>query len=55
MDKKISLDMLTREAKEEFDGCASCIHSQDSEVICIARLCIHALECIYDCYEREEK
>lgn len=42
---------LEYDSHKDFNGCYDCIHNGDSESICIARLCIHAIDCLYDCYE----
>ena len=39
----------------EFGGCANCKHHEDPEAICIARLCIHAINELTDSYEPKEK
>ncbi len=33
-----------------FDSCSKCIHSDDSEEICILRRCIHAVSQLEECY-----
>jgi len=36
---------------DEFESCTNCIHSADTESLCILRLCKHAIAEIKDCYE----
>ncbi len=48
------------ETNDDFESCDDCIHSDDTEVICKMRGCIHAIMDydITECYqpkEREEK
>lgn len=50
MDEKIPY-RLERKSHKDYNGCYDCIHNEDSESMCIARLCIHAIDCLYDCYE----
>ena len=40
---------------DEFESCTNCIHSGDSEPICILRLCKHAIAETKDCYESKIK
>lgn len=48
------------ETNDDFEGCDDCVHSDDTEVICKMRGCIHAIMDydIRECYtpkESEEK
>lgn len=36
---------------DEFESCTNCIHSADTESLCILRLCKHAIAETKECYE----
>ena len=38
------------ESNPSFESCSDCIHSDDSEEICILRRCIHAVAQLNECY-----
>lgn len=38
------------ESNPSFESCFDCIHSDDSEEICILRRCIHAVSQLKECY-----
>ena len=35
-----------------FQSCEDCIHADDEEIHCIIRKCVHAIQFLYDCYEK---
>ena len=38
----------------DVDGtCDTCKYADDSHEVCQARLCVHAVSCLYDLYEAE--
>lgn len=41
---------LIEEANPDYESCADCIHSDDSEEICVLRRCIHAVSQLKECY-----
>ena len=41
---------LIEEANPDYESCADCVHSDDSEEICILRRCIHAVSRLKECY-----
>lgn len=45
---------LNCETNPDFSSCLDCIHVDDSEEICTLRKCVHAIRCLYDCYEKKE-
>lgn len=47
-------DIENRYAKDSgYDGCDTCIHCADSCEMCQLRLCIHAFNRLYECYEKK--
>lgn len=42
--------MTIDEADKTYTGCDKCVHANDDEVVCRARLCIHAINCLKECY-----
>ena len=42
------------EVDEEFTGCDRCIHSEDPEEVCKARLCFRAIHELFDCYKERK-
>lgn len=41
---------LIEESNPNFESCAACVHSDDSEAVCILRRCIHAVSQLKECY-----
>lgn len=41
---------LIEESNPDYESCADCIHSDDSEEICVLRRCIHAVSRLKECY-----
>ena len=41
---------LIEESNPDYESCANCIHSDDSEEICVLRRCIHAVSRLKECY-----
>ena len=41
---------LIGESNPGYESCANCIHSDDSEEICVLRRCIHAVSRLKECY-----
>lgn len=39
------------ETKKDFEGCNKCMYSDDSEAVCRARLCVHAIRNLYECFK----
>lgn len=54
MSKYIREYSIIVEADEDFTDCDRCIHSEDSEEVCTARLCCHAIHELFDCYEERK-
>lgn len=46
---------LIGKPNEDFESCVECVHANDSEDICVLRLCVHAIKYLYDCYEKAER
>lgn len=44
-----------KEADKDFTGCDRCVHSEDSEEVCKARLCVHAIHELKDCYKERKQ
>lgn len=38
-------------ADKTYTGCDKCVHANDDEVVCRARLCIHAINHLKECYK----
>lgn len=36
---------------DKFESCTNCIHAHDAELLCILRLCKHAIAETKECYE----
>lgn len=51
---QIAIDLINPPPREKTDQecCDDCIHSNDAEIHCIIRRCIHAVNYLYDCYEK---
>ena len=49
----VEVDLLDfeRMTDKNFESCFECIHSDDSEDMCILRQCIHAVGAFKECYE----
>lgn len=43
--------MTIDKADKTYTGCDKCVHANDSEDVCRARLCIHAINCLKECYK----
>ena len=41
---------MIEEANPDYESCADCIYSDDSEEICVLRRCIHAVSRLKECY-----
>lgn len=46
---------LIGKPNEDFESCSECVHANDSGVICVLRLCVHAIGYLYECYEKKEQ
>ena len=55
MSKYIKEYSIIVEADEDFTGCDRCIHSEDPEEVCKARLCFRAIHELKDCYEERKQ
>ena len=42
--------MKIEASNPEFESCADCVYSDDSEEVCILRGCIHAVAQVKECY-----
>lgn len=45
---------IISEQGEDFTGCDRCVHSEDSEEVCKARLCFRAINKLFDCYKERK-
>lgn len=52
--RKVEQMRLIEEANPDFESCDDCIHSDDSEKICIFRGCIHAVTQLSECYKPKQ-
>ena len=48
--RKVRRMRLIEEANHDYESCAACVHSDDSEEICVLRRCIHAVSRLKECY-----
>lgn len=48
-------DRLNPKIDKNFSSCLDCIHSEDSEYICILRKCVHAIYELRECYTDKRK
>ena len=46
--------MTIDEADKTYTGCDKCVHADDESEICIARLCIHAIVHLKECYKPKD-
>lgn len=49
--KRRVLKMTIDTADKTYTGCDKCVHANDDEVVCRARLCIHAINHLKECYK----
>ena len=48
-------DLINGQPEQDIEHCATCIHADDSEDICILRKCKYAIAELKDCYEPEQR
>lgn len=54
-DYNADMKVAVKDKYSPYGGCANCKHHEDPEAVCIARLCIHAINELTDSYEPKEK
>lgn len=52
---RLEYDRLHPKIDKNFSSCLDCIHSEDSEYICILRKCVHAIYELKECYIDKRK
>jgi hypothetical protein len=48
-------DLINGQPEQDIEHCATCIHADDSEDICILRRCKYAIAELKDCYEPKRR
>ena len=47
-------DLINEQPEQDIEHCATCIHADDSEDICILRKCKYAIAELKECYEPKQ-
>ena len=47
-------DLINEQPEQDIEHCETCIHSTDSDDICILRKCKYAIAELIDCYEPKQ-
>lgn len=52
--KMAETDLISRQAEQDIEHCATCVHDEDSVEICVLRNCKYAIAELIDCYEPKQ-